>query len=102
MGADVGPLIDSALLADRVGGAAEFADHLLIELDDLVECVGNFAVDPRAFEGNAGREISLAKSSQNLEDFAFVQRFGGRSEASCAHADGPSDSGIRYFLDYVR
>src|SRR5262249_36184169 len=47
----LGPVPDLALLADNLAEAFDFVAHALIELDHIIERLGNFAVEPGQIYG---------------------------------------------------
>ena len=75
--ADIGALVDAALLADRAADAAELAGHLLVELEDVVERVGDFAVDSGAFEGRRAEKSPLRKAERTLRMSRFLNASAG-------------------------
>jgi len=61
----LGPVPDLALLADNVAEAFDFLGHALVELDHIIERIGDFAVEPCQIYGKPDGEIPLSKCFQS-------------------------------------
>ena len=66
-GAERGALVDLALLADDPADPLQLVGHPLVELDHLVEGVGDLAGDARPVERQANREIAFAKRRERRQ-----------------------------------
>src|SRR5215469_10555300 len=64
---------DLALLPDNAAEAFDFLAHALIELDHIIERVGNFAVEPDQVYGKPNREIPLSKCPQSGKKLATTK-----------------------------
>src|SRR4029077_5374325 len=64
----------AALLADHLADAIEFASHLLIGGDDVVERIGDLASEAGPSAGQAGGEITVAERSEAGLDYAELGR----------------------------
>ena len=63
-----------ALRADHGAQALELARHALVELDDLVEGVGDPAVEAVEVIGQADREVTAPESLERRQQFLLVER----------------------------
>src|SRR5947209_1158706 len=79
------PLIDAPLFTDRVADARELPRHLLVQLDNLVERLGDFAVGARGIGRDPDRKIPAAERVQYLQQLALIQRFGS-GQVFCTHS----------------
>ena len=62
-----------AVLADDLAGALELARHALVRGDDLVERVGDLAVEARLVARQAHGEIAVAHGLQRAQQLAHVE-----------------------------
>src|SRR5262245_24971486 len=69
----LGPVPELALLADNLAEALDFLAHALVELDHIIERVGNFAVESGQVYGKPDREIPLSKCSQSGKKLATTK-----------------------------
>src|SRR5207244_3869301 len=75
--ADVGALADLAFLTDDSAEPLELVGHAAVELDDLVELVGDLAVEAFEVDGEAGGEVALAEGGQGGEELGAVELVAG-------------------------
>src|SRR4029453_1370147 len=61
---EVGPMGNSALLADREAHSVQLLGHLLVELDDIVEGIRDLAGETRLGAPHPHREIPLPDRGQ--------------------------------------
>src|SRR5258706_14396015 len=81
--ADVGALGDLAFAADDAAEALELLGHALVQLDDIVEGVGDLAFEPVEIDRQACREVALFERGESAEEFGFIE-LGGTASATCA------------------
>jgi hypothetical protein len=60
-------LRDLSLFADHPADALELVDHLLIEVQDVVERVGDFASDPGLIHRHPCGKVSFLEGNQGSE-----------------------------------
>ena len=68
-------LADPAIPADYAGKPLEFACQLVVQLDDFVEGIGDFGVEPVIGVLQANRKITAAKGSEGRQNLAAVELF---------------------------
>ncbi len=71
--AHAGPLVDLAFLADRAADPGEFARHAFVQLENIVERVGDLARDPGLVNRQANRKIAVLEGDQRLQQRARVE-----------------------------
>src|SRR5262249_56178103 len=81
--AEVRALVELALLADDPGEALELARHLLVDLEDIVQRVGDAASDPGPLDREAGAEVALLEAGQDREEHALIDPVGWRRWGAC-------------------
>ncbi len=68
---------DLALAADHAPQALQLARHALVQLDDVVERVGDLAGDARPLHRQPGREVALFQGVEGLQERGDVQNLRG-------------------------
>jgi hypothetical protein len=82
-------LSDAAVLTHDTAQSREFAGKLLVQFDDLVECVGDLGIQPVIDILDPDGEISVPKSLQGAENLTTIELFLGRNK----RAHNPSPAG---------
>ena len=92
-GRELAALADLAFLADHLRDAVELAGEPLVQLDDVVEGLGDLAVDAGQVERQADGEIPFSEGPQGLEEgFGIELRYAG---LDLLHRSSPWAPGLR-------
>jgi hypothetical protein len=78
----VGALGDSSLLAYRLAHPLEFPSGLSVEIDDVVERVGNLPGNANLGHRHLDREVALANRSQDRQELIGIQDIVGHRGAA--------------------
>src|SRR5690606_5915009 len=100
--ADGGALGDLAFLTDDAGDAAELAGHAFVELDDLVEGVGDLAVHAVEVDGEAGGEVALLEGEKGGQQFSPIEGPAVRMAAAVAVPTAVGRGSVKRGLDDQR
>ena len=71
--ADMAALADAAVLADDAAQPLELARQLVVELDDLVEGLGDLGIQPVIVVGEADRKIAAPEGAERRQDLATIE-----------------------------
>ncbi|WP_348628588.1 hypothetical protein [Mesorhizobium sp. WSM3864] len=66
---------DAAVLADDPAQPRKFSRHLIVQLDDLIECVGDLAVQPFIRILDADGEVTVSKGFEGVENLTGIELF---------------------------
>src|SRR6185369_138488 len=86
---EAGSLAGLAFLPDHLADALELLRHLLVGRDDVVERVGDLAVDAGQIAWKLDREVAAAHSLQRVEELPAVER----DRQDCFPFDGAVGAG---------
>jgi hypothetical protein len=71
--ADVGALRNLAVLADALADPLEFLDEPLVDLNELVELVGDLPLHPALTGGHPDGEVTLSQARKRIGQLPLVE-----------------------------